>query len=359
MTNEPNDDTTDASAEPGPWDMLARYVAGESPVDEVAAIERWLAAAPGRVALVDALRASLDSVAYAPPADLDVEGALVGVHSRLDRADVRPIGSARNAARSEQERGRAGWSTTLLRVAATAVLLLAGMFVWRIARSTDTPALTAAATTYTTDAGRTDTIPLADGSVAVLGPASRLTVPAEYGETDRQVELDGVALFDVLHDAARAFTVRAGSAEIRDLGTTFAVRSEADDVRVVVTEGSVILRSAVATDDGVVLQAGDRGSVGSGGIAVAEPQSAQDADLAWTRGQMVFRDAPLSEVAVELRRWYGVETRFADPALARRQVSVTFEGETLDQVLSVIALTVGLRMEQNGDTVVVSAAAPR
>jgi transmembrane sensor len=281
------------------------------------------------------------------------------VHARLDNADVRPIGSATSAGRSAQERARAGWSTILLRVAATAVLLLAGMFVWRIVRSADAPALTAAATTYTTEPGRTDSIPLADGSLAVLGPASRLTVPAEYGETGRAVELDGVALFDVLHDAARVFTVRAGSAEIRDLGTTFAVRSEANDVRVVVTEGSVMLKSAVAADDGVVLRAGDRGSVGSGGRAVADPESAQDADLAWTRGQLVFRDAPLSEVASELRRWYGVETRFTDPALARRQVSVTFEGEALDQVLNVIALTLGLRMEQNGDTVVVSAAVPR
>lgn len=352
MTNEPNEDTTESAATPEPWDMLARYVAGESPVDEAAAIRRWLDAAPGRAELLDALRASVDSIAFEPPADLDVEGALASVRGRLETADVRPISSARGA----QERHPASRSTMLLRVAATAVLLIAGMFAWRILGSTDTPAFTGAARTFATAPGQTDTIPLADGSLAVLGPASRLTVPADYGETERSIELDGVALFDVLHDAAREFTVWAGRAEIRDLGTTFGVRNENGDVRVVVTDGSVMLKSIGSADRGVVLRAGDRGSIEAGGRAVAEPEAADDADLAWTRGQLVFRDTPLSEVANELRRWYGVETRFADPALGERQVTVTFEGEPLDQVLDVIALTVGLRLEQSGDTVVVSAA---
>ena len=44
------------------------------------------------------------------------------------------------------------------------------------------------------------------------GPGSRLVVGARHGNPDREVDLRGQAFFDVRHDDAHAFTVRAGSA---------------------------------------------------------------------------------------------------------------------------------------------------
>ena len=67
---------------------------------------------------------------------------------------------------------------------------------------------------------------LADGSRVVLGPDSRLTVPADFGSGARAVELEGDGYFDVRHDAAKPFAVRVGQALVEDVGTTFRVESD-------------------------------------------------------------------------------------------------------------------------------------
>jgi ferric-dicitrate binding protein FerR (iron transport regulator) len=69
----------------------------------------------------------------------------------------------------------------------------------------------------------------------------------------------------------------------------------------------------------------------------------------------VFRDEPLASVAADLRRWYGV-TVVVDPALAGRHVTATFDaGQNADEVLRVIAATVGGEIARHGDTADVSA----
>jgi transmembrane sensor len=79
-------------------------------------------------------------------------------------------------------------------------------------------------------------------------------------------------------------------------------------------------------------------------------------DAAWTTGRLVFRDASLTRVAGELRRWYGVELRIADSALLKRTVNNSFnDGEPIDQVLKVIGMSLGgVKIDRHGDSATVS-----
>jgi transmembrane sensor len=188
----------------------------------------------------------------------------------------------------------------------------------------------------------------------VLGPASRLTVAATYGSERRDVELAGEAVFEVVHDPARPFAVRIGTVVIQDLGTTFAVRDDGGEVGVVVTSGSVLLRNA-GDSLGVELRAGDRGLLTPGGRPTAERSGATADDLAWTQGRLVFNGAPMSLVKSDLRRWYGIELQIADPSLAGRHLTAAFSGEPADQVLNMVGLALGARIERRGDTAIVRA----
>ena len=182
----------------------------------------------------------------------------------------------------------------------------------------------------------------------------------------REVALVGEAYFVVTHDALRPFTVRAGGAVIRDIGTEFSVRSDGRGlVRVVVREGSVQLshpRDSVVLSprDSVVLSRGDVGTIASDGRLSASRGAATDDDLAWTRGQLVFKDASVAELGADLRRWYGVELRVTDSALLRRHFTGSFVDESPSRVLDVIAIALGARAERRGDTVYIRpAAAPK
>ncbi len=245
------------------------------------------------------------------------------------------------------------WRTPLVALAA-GLGAIVGVAQWR-----GQEAGSAAVQVYTTNVGQRDSLTLADGSTVVLAPGSRLTVVAGFNGTHRDVLLDGAAFFDVTHDEARPFTVRSRSAEIRDIGTAFSVKTDASGrVSVAVTHGIVALRdTTVSRAAAVELGAGDRGVLQAGAVAIARGTVTSE-EMSWTRGELAYRDAPMSEVQADLRRWYGIELVVTDSVLARRTLTASFRGDSSAQVLQLIALALGAEAVQRGDTIVLQPQGP-
>jgi transmembrane sensor len=328
-----------------------------------------------------------------PAAPVDVEAALARVRRRLADPDVAveptprpaltvvPGGAARAGSRRTTGPAtlRPAWAARSRWLAGGAGLAAAAALAVTLVRRA-APADDAAPLRYATATGQRTTVRLPDGTRVVLGPSSTLSAVGAYGRSARILALQGEAFFEVTHDASRPFIVRAGPAVVRDLGTAFVVRAGAATGRttVAVTQGSVALgpadssaaaRSTADTASVLMLRAGDRGLVdrpvgastsvayrarrlpasGAGGT----PATSTADDLAWTTGRLVFRDAPLAEVADGLRRWYGLTLRVTDPALAGRTLTASFQGESADEVVRVVTLALGARAERRGDTVVV------
>jgi transmembrane sensor len=349
----PADDSTD-------WEAVARYFAGESSPEEVEVVRQWLEAHPAEASVLSSLGDATAQLPTATPPDLDVEAALKRVNERRDVADVIPIGSRRPAARPPARTGAPTrrWQPFALPAAAAAVLLIGVSFFWHSAENRGyTPA---SAQTFATTVGQRDSVRLADGTRVMLAPQSRITVAAGYGDNVREIELQGEAYFDVHHDAARPFIVRAGGAAIRDLGTTFTVRSAGDQgVRVAVTSGSVSLApTQAAASAAVVLHPGDAGTLGIDGRTLVERGGTVEPDTAWTHGRLVFREAPVGTVRTELQRWYGIDL-VIDSSFASRHLSMTFDGESVDRVLEVIGLSLGADVARQGNTAVIKPGSAR
>lgn len=341
------------------WNQAARILAGEGAPGERDAFHRDLSAHPGRATLLAALDDALRPLAADARAGVDVEGALARVHARraaeewaeadgvsAPASDPRP---ARTLAPPSTRAG--GWRRTiLLRAAAVVIVLAAGVAVTRFTHAGGS--VDDAAARYATVVGERKEIRLPDGSRVRLGPASTLEVAARYSAGDRALSLDGEAWFDVRHDPAHPLTVRTAAAVVRDVGTVFAIRGdESGAARVVVSSGSVSVAPAAggAAD---TLRAGDVASVAAGGAVRLARGAATDDDEAWTRGTLVFRDAPLTEVAAELRRWYGV-VLVVDPSLSARHLTASFDGANADEALRVVAAAVGGELQRHGDTAAV------
>jgi transmembrane sensor len=328
------------SSETTNWEAVARYLAGESPADEQAAVRQWLADHPADAKMVGALDDVLGRLTLGAEAEagIDVEAALARVKARRG-TDVIPLRRSFN------------WVPI---AAAAGIVLVAGLWWSKSARSPEPAVTTIAARTLKTPVGGRDSLVLPDGSQVMLGPGSELTMAEGYGQAERRVTLRGEALFTVVHNASKPFTVVANGAAIRDVGTAFVVHSDAGGVRVAVTEGVVELATGRA--EKATLKAGDAASVSPAGMLTAQRGVGAGDDLAWTRGKLVFRDAPLSEVSEDLARWYGVHLDIQDAALRRRPLSASFDGDSIRQVLDVISRALGASMERRGDTVVVRSA---
>jgi transmembrane sensor len=331
------------------WDTLGRFVAGEGSADEISHVSQWLDANPAERALLERLT---EVTSAAPAAGIDVEAALARVHARMGEPAQAPTASIARA--RARRRWTSAGSVSLLAAAAAVAFMV---FTRRQATSPDKAVTTVASQTFSTTVGKRDSITLSDGSRVVLGPDSRLTVPGDFGTGSRGVELHGDAYFDVRHDAASPFAVRVGSALIQDVGTTFTVESDDANATVVtVVTGSVRLRAVDSgATAGVVLAAGERGSIDDAGRTSTERASSPDDDVAWTTGKLVFRDALLSRVAAEIHRWYGVRLHVDDPSLLSHHIStIVYTNQPVDQVLHVIEVALGVKIERQGDSAVVA-----
>ena len=350
------------------WEGLARFMAGESEPEEERRIRATLARDAERAALVNALEAALTPPVEAPLSHREVESALASVIARRDQGaaatpavDVIPL-RARPTAQIAQLRSR--WRSAALRAAAAVVVAAGVSLLWRATRAEDRAAVggeaVASSRTYRTAVGQVDTLELTDGSTVILGPSSRLALGSDFGAGERETKLEGEAFFDVVHDDAHPFVVRTASATLRDIGTAFTVRSDRAGVtRVAVTAGAVDLVSTRArSGTHTVLHAGDRAEVREDATQV-ERGVVTDADRSWTRGVLEFRDASLSTVTVELRRWYGVELVVTDSTIAARRLTATFDRSSADDLGRVMAAVLGGSVTRAGDTLRLGAATRR
>lgn len=349
---------TDRPDDPIDWESLARYLAGESSAAESVRIQQWLTEHKADAELLTALDNAMSSLALRDVADVDVEGALARVAARRDArfnaSDVASRGAVRDVASGR--RSRFTWRAGAL-IAAAAVIVLAARLVLDQNGSGGAPIShpqSSGAQTFASRVGQRDSVRLSDGARVILGPASQLVVAAGYGQASREVELHGEAYFDVVHDSTRPFVVRAADAMIRDIGTSFAVRSDSGArVQVVVTSGSVALAPSSSSNRGAALVAGDVGTLEVDGRVAIRHDATTAAYLAWMRDSLVFRDASLAEVSSGLRRWYGVGLRVPDSSLVGRHLTMTFSHDSIESVLRVIGLGLGAAVERHGDTAIV------
>jgi transmembrane sensor len=253
---------------------------------------------------------------------------------------------------------RLGWRVPIV-AAAAAVLVVGAGVSWTLlrmrSRQVATPPMTRVATT---GVGERLTIRLADSSVITIGPVS--TIRYSSSATGRSVTLEGIADFNVVHDAARPFRVRAKSALVTDVGTEFVVRAYAADsgVDVSVTSGVVAVSGEGGASDSVELRAGEVAFVTANGRAAKVAGASAQTLMGLVHGQLVYDEVPLGTVAAELGRWFDVQIRIPDQQLAQRRLSARYNRPTLSGVLDAITATLPVRYERAGNVVTILPAKP-
>ena len=78
--------------------------------------------------------------------------------------------------------------------------------------------------------------------------------------------------------------------------------------------------------------------------------------ISWVQGRYVFKNTTLEDVFAQVGRWYDVEFRFETDSLReKRMAGVISRSETLEFSLGVLERVAGIRFEQRGDTIHISA----
>jgi len=335
------------------WERLDRYVTGRASADEMAALAAWVNADPELRALAAAMGAA-GRPSGAERRDWDVRSAWQRLHRRMGSPPLHLLSSSPPPVRVPVSR--------MLAAAAVLILVAAGSLLvygrWRTAASE--------LRAFATRRSQTAVLELPDGSRLMLGPASRLRLPANGGvfraSGTRDVYLEGEAYLEVKHDAARPFRVHTAAGVVEDIGTEFLVSAypDAPGMRVVVATGMVALyrppppTAGAARRPLVTLAHGDVAQVVASGVATVTHDVDVTSYIAWTRGDLGFDGTRLGDVVPALERWYDVEIRLTDSSLAERRLTATFRRESLSQVLELLALSLNVRVQRAGRTVVLA-----
>jgi transmembrane sensor len=226
---------------------------------------------------------------------------------------------------------------------------------------------------YRTALGERRTVTLQDGSQLALDADSEVRV--RLAAHARRLELiRGQARFNVAHDTARPFTVRAGDAVVVATGTSFNVDRLGRVVTVTLLEGRVtVLRDnaraalpmAVAPPrpaapvvarltpgQQLTLQVAAGGVESPGAAPALRPTVVAQADVgkavAWETGQLVFDDDRLDMVAARIGR-YGSRKVTVDPAAANLTLSGVFNSGDLTTFVDVVQRALPVFASQDAD----------
>ena len=277
---------------------FTRQAAGDMTAAETAEFEAWLDADPAH-------RAAFDAVGF----------TWQGIEPL--RSDPRILALQRGRPRR--------WLPQAVAAALAVAVIGAGGFGWQYWSN---PTLTTQQ--FRTDIGEKATVTLADGSVVTLS-TDTLVRTVKDGDK-RLVYLDrGQAYFKVAKDRLHPFEVHAAGRTVTAVGTAFEVRVDSG-FKVTLVEGKVRVDAPLARARAAPLpRAQVQETVMVAGTqltALGDSWNVQPADVArataWTRGQLVFVDEPLANVAAEMNR-FSDRKIYVDPVAGEKKISGTFK----------------------------------
>jgi len=307
--------------------LLPRIFAGEATPEEVRQVEYWLAADPAH-------RSEYDTVArlWELTGKIEKDGDIdIDAEWRRMELDITPARSLP--------------LIPFLKVAASVILVSALAFTGiKIARNRTERAPSADLSSVT----------LPDGTLLSLNAGSKVTYRKGFGTSHRNLLLKGEGYFEVKSDKRLPFVIEAGESRIRVTGTKFNVNAyHRKEIRVTVMAGSVSLYDASRPSNQETLSAGETGIYNRDGREIIKKVSVNLNDISWKNRIMDFQNTALSEIAgVLMNTFYGKID--VVPVVGLCPVTVHFENQDLDAVLSVLKSTLNLDLERKGRLIAIS-----
>lgn len=194
---------------------------------------------------------------------------------------------------------------------------------------------------------------LADGTEVCLNSGSVIQYGEGFGTKNRVLKLSGEAYLKVKHNEQLPFVVMAGDLEVRVLGTEFNVDAYPDeeDIKVALFKGSVSL-SDKKGNKSVILKPMETGVFQHASRKITIVTDNTDNSLNWMYDRLIFKGETFKEIARLLERHFNVEIRIHNEELSAKRFGGDFQkGETLDQILKVMAASEKFTYKINGSII--------
>ncbi|WP_353182512.1 FecR domain-containing protein [Parapedobacter lycopersici] len=317
-------------------EILVKHMLGESDAETQQTVQDWLAGSPENERhyqqLLSAWKLSRDA---AMPAHRDSDAAWERFKGRL----------------AEQQRQTRLRPTATMRWMRAAAILLAFLSVGAILYGVlYTPMERFVGKDLTsTHAVLRDTLP--DGTVVTLNKGSSIHVAPTALARRRVVNMGaGEVFFDVARNESKPFEVTVGNARITVLGTAFNIRKMGDRVAVTVSSGRVNVQYDAWARQ---LGAGQRVVIDPDNHTFVVDRVEDNLYQYYVENRFVLKNTPLRRVTEILSDAYGQPIRIERPELENLTLTATYERNSLEQILHVVAETLAVTVVNEGGTWVI------
>lgn len=309
-------------------DLIGKVLSNEATAEDLRAVEEWRKASPENEKYYSDMELIFSKAATNQvKIDFDADAAWKKVKSRLGN-------KTKKEARTVDFRP--------LRIAAGIVLIVAGgILAYRYFDQKPTQTLALVSDNQVV----TDTLP--DASTIVLNKHSSIEFSYSPKEKVRKVKLKGEGFFDVKHQEEKPFVIETDEALVRDIGTSFNIRSypDKDTIEVVVQSG--VVQFYTVNDPGMMINAGETGIYSKRAKVFAKLPKADTNVLAYKTRVFSFHATDLRSVVEQINEVYDSHIKLANEDIAKCQLTVTFRNDELDTMIEVITETLGLTAERN------------
>lgn len=201
-----------------------------------------------------------------------------------------------------------------------------------------------------TNLAEVQTIYLPDSSIVHLNAETTVSYSKKGWETDRVLMLSGEAFFEVRRGSN--FTVNTANGKVEVLGTSFNVRSRAEDFEVSCKTGKVRVTEFLS-ETKQVLTPGLKTKIKSGALIEPLETKISNVDL-WRSGEYFLESTSIKEGFEELERIFNVSiVQDLSDAELDRAGTWDFDKNNLSESVQSITQTMGFSFEIAGDSVLI------
>ena len=222
--------------------------------------------------------------------------------------------------------------------------------------------------------GSKSLITLPDGSRVWVNAGSKISYPADFGVTSRNVYLTGEAYFDVVKKEDIPFFVNTDILIIKVYGTAFNVKAYKDDegVETMLDRGAITIIRNDAPEHEISIEPKQKvtirrekpplqdscrqssstttSTLQAKKLEIQEVKSAEVV-TAWKDNRLVFDEEPLGLLAKQLERRYNVQIRFTNEKIKSVRYTAAIKEIPIEQVLEAISLSAPISYRIKGTEV--------
>ena len=193
-----------------------------------------------------------------------------------------------------------------------------------------------------------DTLP--DKSIVTLNKNSALSYEEQSGSKRyRKAKLKGEGFFNISPDKSKPFIVEVDGISVQVVGTSFNIKSLRDSTEIIVETGVV---TVTKNHQVFTLVKGDKLMVPRSGLIHAKQRTTDHLYNYYRSRQFVCDNTPLWKLVEVLNDAYQVNIVIENKKAAGELLTTTFDNETIDKILSILAETFNLSVVKKADRII-------